>query len=394
MTTAAARQRPGCRLTRLAPRSTRCLVGLLCLAGSACADPVIESERASFRVETVIRGLEHPWSVAFLPDGGYLVTERPGRLRLIDAEGRLHAEPVSGLPAIAAHGQGGLLDVALHPDFASNRWVYFSYNEAGQGGYGTAVARGRLDGRALRDLQLLFRLQPKSRPGYHFGSRLVFDRDGRLFITLGDRGEMQRAQDLGDHAGSVIRILDDGRIPADNPFVDRPGALPEIYSYGHRNLQGATLHPHTGQLWTHEHGPQGGDEINLPEPGVNYGWPVITHGVNYGSGTPIGEGTAKPGMAQPLYYWVPSIAPSGMTFYDGEAFAGWRGSLFVGSLKFRLLVRLEVDGTRVLREERLLAGALGRIRDVRQGPDGLLYLLTDEDDGQLARLVPVQESDR
>lgn len=363
-----------------------CLLLLVCAA--SVAQEVQITEEARFRVERITAGLEHPWAVAFLPDGRYLVSERPGRLRMIDADGTLRERPVDGLPEIAAHGQGGLLDLALHPDFARNGWVYFSYAERGPGGVGTAVARGRLEGMALRDVEPLFRLLPKSNAGQHFGSRLVFDRTGHLFITLGDRGDRPRAQDLGDHAGSVIRLRDDGSIPADNPFVGRDGARPEIYSYGHRNLQGATLHPQTGRLWTHEHGPQGGDEINLPEAGVNYGWPVITHGVNYVIGTRIGEGTARPGMAQPLYYWVPSIAPSGMTFYDGERFPGWQGDLFVGSLKFRLLVRLEIEDGRVVHEERMLEDRLGRIRDVRQGPDGLLYLLTDQDDGQLVRLVP------
>ena len=362
---------------------------LLCAAtGGATAAESFASEKANFRVERIVSGLEHPWAVAFLPDGRYLVTERPGRLRLVEADGTLRREPVGGLPRIAPHGQGGLLDVALHPDFAANGWVYLSYAEAGPDGVGTAVARGRLDGTTLRDTETLFRLLPKSGSGQHFGSRLVFDRAGHLFVTLGDRGDRGRAQDLGDHAGSVIRLNDDGSIPADNPFVGRPGVRPEIYSYGHRNLQGAALHPGTGRLWTHEHGPQGGDEINLPEPGVNYGWPVITYGVNYVIGTRIGEGTAKPGMAQPLHYWVPSIAPSGMTFYDGDRFPGWHGDLFVGSLKFGLLVRLEIRDGRVAHEERLLEGVLGRIRDVRQGPDGLLYLLTDADDGELVRLVP------
>lgn len=377
------------------PRQIALCGVVLCLAALcpgiqvARADAVVQTEEARFRVETVTEGLEHPWSVTFLPDGRFLVTERPGRLRVVEADGTLRPTPVGGLPQIAARGQGGLLDVALHPDFANNRWVYFSYNEPGAGGHGTAVARGRFDGARLDDVQVLFRLQPKSNTGHHFGSRLVFDREGHLFITLGDRGDRDRAQDLADHAGSVIRLDADGSVPADNPFVGRADARPEIYSYGHRNIQGATLDPSTGRLWTHEHGPQGGDEINLPEPGVNYGWPVITYGVNYVTGTSIGEGTAKPGMAQPLYYWVPSIAPSGMSFYDGDAFPGWRGDLFVGSLKFRLLVRLELDGGRVVHEERLLEDALGRIRDVRQGPDGLLYLLTDEDDGRLVRLVPV-----
>jgi glucose/arabinose dehydrogenase len=362
------------------------LAAVLSIAWSAWA--TAKTAGTDFRVETLTRGLEHAWGLAFLPDGRFLVTERPGRLRLIQADGSLVEEPVSGLPEIRAQGQGGLLDVALHPEFASNRLVYISYNEPGPGGAGTAVARGRLDGMTLREVEVIFRLLPKSGTGFHFGSRLVFDRDGYLFITLGDRGDRDRSQALDDHAGSVIRIHDDGRVPADNPFVDKPGAKPEIYSYGHRNIQGAAINPADGRLWTHEHGPQGGDEINLPEPGVNYGWPVITYGVNYGIGTPIGEGTSRPGMAQPIYQWTPSIAPSGMAFYDGDAFPGWRGDLFVGALKFRLLVRLEIEGDQVVNEERLLQGELGRIRDVRQGPDGYLYLLSDAADGLLARLVP------
>lgn len=371
------------------------VIALLLLAAAlgavrpVAAGEVETSERARFRVEPLVGGLEHPWSLAFLPDGRMLVTERPGRLRLITADGRLQPHPIGGLPAIAASGQGGLLDVVPHPDFARNRWIYFSYVEAGAGGIGTAVARGRLEGDALLATEVLFRLLPKSRTARHFGSRLVFDRAGHLFVTLGDRGDRPRAQDLGDHAGSVIRLGDDGRIPSDNPFVSQPGTRPEIFSFGHRNIQGAALHPVTGRLWTHEHGPQGGDEINIPRAGVNHGWPIITYGVNYGIGTQIGEGTTKPGMGQPVYYWVPSIAPSGMAFYDGAAFPGWQGNLFVGSLKFRQLVRLEIEGERVVHEERLLEDAVGRIRDVRQGPDGLLYLLSDAADGQLVRLVPV-----
>ena len=364
------------------------LVMPLAISGHAIAEAATATERASFRVERLTQGLDRPWSVAFLPDGGFLVTERPGRLRVIDAQGQLMEQPVGGLPEIRARGQGGLLDVVLHPDFENNAWVYLSYVESGPGGMGTAVARGRLSGTRLLDTRILFRLLPKSDNGRHFGSRLVFGREGHLFVTLGDRGDRPRAQDLDDHAGSVIRLNEDGSIPADNPFVGRRGVRPEIYSYGHRNIQGATLEPSTGRLWTHEHGPQGGDEINLPEPGVNYGWPVITHGANYGIGTAIGEGTEKPGMAQPLHYWVPSIAPSGMTFYDGERFPNWQGDLFIGSLKFNMLVRLELEDGRVVHEERMLEDALGRIRDVRQGPDGLLYLLTDESDGELVRLVP------
>jgi len=363
------------------------LIALLICPLVVVAAPV-QTERLRIDYQVISDGLEHPWSVAFLPDGGYLVSERPGRLRRITADGTLLAKPISGLPAIEASGQGGLLDIVLHPDFERNRWVYFSFNEAGADGMGTAVGRGRLHDMALRDTEILFRLEPKSNYGRHFGSRLVFDRQGLLYITLGDRGQRPRAQDLADHAGSVIRLRDDGSIPADNPFVGHPGVRPEIYSFGHRNIQGAVLHPASGRLWTHEHGPQGGDEINLPEAGVNYGWPVITHGVNYGTGTTIGEGSEKPGMAQPLYYWVPSIAPSGMAFYEGQRFPAWQGNLFVGSLKFRLLVRLEIEDGQVVHEERMLQDELGRIRDVRMGPHGLIYLLTDADDGQLVRLVP------
>ncbi|MGD2118222.1 MAG: PQQ-dependent sugar dehydrogenase [Chromatiales bacterium] len=348
----------------------------------------VETEKQDIVFETVTEGLDHPWSLAFLPDGAMLVTERKGDLRLIDANGRLHPQPVAGLPPIRQHGQGGLLDVVLHPDFANNRLVYFSFAEADETGVGTAVARGRLQGHRLEQVEVIFRLLPKSGARQHFGSRLVFDRDGYLFITLGDRGDRPRAQDLNDHAGSLIRLHDDGRVPADNPFVGRDDVRPEIYSYGHRNMQGATLNPWSGRLWTHEHGPQGGDEINLPEAGKNYGWPVITYGVNYGIGTQIGEGTRKAGMEQPLYYWDPSIAPSGMTFYSADRFPAWKGDLFVGSLKFEQLVRLELQDGKVAHEERFLTGKLGRVRDVRQGPDGLLYLLTDEDTGRLVRLKP------
>jgi glucose/arabinose dehydrogenase len=302
---------------------------------------------------------------------------------------RLVAEPVAGLPPIEAHGQGGLLDVALHPNFAENQLIYFSYAGPGEGGISTEVARGKLVDNHLEDVQVIFRQQPKSKTGRHFGSRLVFDRERYLYITLGDRGERERAQRPDDHAGSVIRLHDDGRTPADNPFVGKEGWKPEKFTLGNRNIQGAALHPRTGELWAHEHGPQGGDEINVIRAGVNYGWPVITYGVNYVIGTPIGEGTKKPGMAQPLYYWVPSIAPSGMTFYSGDRFPRWRGDLFVGALKNRMLVRLSLDGEQVVGEERFLNDVIGRIRDVRTGPDGFIYLLTDENDGALVRLEPV-----
>ncbi len=341
-----------------------------------------------FRAVTLTEGLEYPWGLAFLPDGKMLVTERPGRLRLIGADGRLDPRPIAGVPAVAAVGQGGLLDVALHPEFARNGWVYLSYAAHGPGGYGTEVARARLEGHALRDLKVIFSMRPKTTTGHHFGSRLAFDRQGYLYITLGDRGEMDRAQRLDDHAGSVIRLHDDGRVPADNPFVAVPNALPEKFTLGNRNIQGAALHPVTGVLWAHEHGPQGGDEINIIRAGTNYGWPVITYGRNYGSGTPIGEGTHKAGMAQPLWQWTPSIAPSGMAFYTGDRFPAWRGNLFVGALRGQMLVRLELDGERIVREERLVESTVGRIRDVRNGPDGFLYLLTDDGRGRLIRLEP------
>jgi len=341
----------------------------------------------SFGTRTVVSGLEHPWGMAFLPDGRILVTERPGRLRLIE-NNQLHAKSIRGLPSIAPVGQGGLLDIILHPEYGKNGWLYFSYSAAGATGIGTHVARAKLDGMELRDLQVLFRMQPKSYGGRHFGSRLVIDRDHYLYITVGERGDRPRAQRLDDHAGSVIRLHDDGRVPVDNPFIKRLNTRSEIFSYGHRNPQGLALHPESGELWEHEHGPQGGDEINIIMPGRNYGWPVITYGVNYFIGTEIGEGTHKEGMEQPLYYWDPSIAPSGMAFYTGNKFPQWRNNLFIGSLKFELLVRLELDGRRVIKEERLLKGQLGRIRDVSTGPDGYLYLLTDEGNGKLVQLIP------
>ncbi len=367
-------------------RLTAGLAGVLLACGQPAAQ-TIKSDEHEFRVVKLAEGLAYPWGLAFLPDGRMLVTERQGRLRIV-RDGKLEQQPVAGLPQIAVHGQGGLLDVALHPQFAQNNLVYWSYAAGGSDGVGTEVARGRLAGSRVEDVQVIFRQQPKGGSGNHFGSRLVFDRSGMLYITLGDRGEKDRAQAPGDHAGSVIRLHDDGRVPADNPFVGKAGWKPEKFTLGNRNMQGAALHPETGLLWAHEHGPQGGDEINVIRAGTNYGWPVITYGVNYGSGTRIGEGAAKPGMAQPLHYWVPSIAPSGMAFYSGEKFPRWRGNLFVGALKDQMLVRLKLDGEKVVREERLLKGMLGRIRDVRSGPDGYIYLLTDEARGVLARLEP------
>ncbi len=387
----------------------------------------------SVRPESVATGLQNPWAVAFLPDGRFLVTERPGRLRVIEASGRV-LPAVTGLPAVAAGGQGGLLDLLLDADFAANRTLYFCFSEPVAGGNGsgnsTALARARLssDATRLEDVKVIFSQKPKVASGAHFGCRIVESRtggqagkpDGMLFLTLGDRYiRKDEAQKLDNHLGKVVRIRKDGAVPADNPFNNaassRAGALPEIWSYGHRNLQGATLAP-DGTLWTHEHGAQGGDEINLPQPGRNYGWPVITFGENYGGGK-IGDGiTAKAGMEQPLHYWVPSIAPSGMAFLTSERYGKeWVGNLFVGSLKFGYLDRIELAEPfrgRVVREYKLLGpddmqrtrnpstrpgitvdGALEpmmpqRIRDVRQGPDGLLYVLTDQADGRLIRLLP------
>ena len=364
------------------------------LAG--CSDPLsaqgqgeaIRSEQAAFRVVPVATGLEHPWGMAFLPNEDILITERAGRLRILRA-GALDPEPIQGVPEVYASGQGGLLDVALDPDFAANRVIYLSYAAEGDGGNSTRVARATLGDGRVEDLEVIFTAQPLVRSSKHFGSRLAFDRQGYLFITVGERGQGDRAQDLGDQNGSVIRLHPDGSVPEDNPFVGVAGVRPEIFSYGHRNAQGLAIHPETGVPWLHEHGARGGDEVNVVRPGVNYGWPVITHGIDY-SGAPIGEGTHKEGMAQPIHYWVPSIAPSGMAFYDGDAFPEWRGDLFVGALRSELLARLELDGERVVGEERLLEGALGRIRDVEVGPDGLLYLLTDESAGGLYRLEPAE----
>ncbi len=349
--------------------------------------PTPGSVKLAARVTEVARALEHPWGLAFLPDGRLLVTERPGRLRIVDRDGRLSA-PLTGVPEVYARGQGGLLDVALSPGFAQDRFVYLSFAERGSGGASTAVARGRLAERGLEGTQVIWRQQPKVDGSYnHWGSRLVFRPDGTLFVTMGDRfAHLERAQDLSTTIGKIVRINPDGSVPRDNPFVSRSGALPEIWSYGHRNVQAAALDAR-GELWTVEHGARGGDEVNNPQPGKNYGWPVITYGVDY-SGARIGIGTAHPGMEQPVYYWDPVIAPSGATFYTGHAFSHWRGNLLVGSLRPGALVRLRIDNGRVVQEERYL-GELGeRMRDVRQGPDGGIYLLTDSARGRILRLDP------
>jgi len=371
----------------------RKLLSLFCMVllvqGAAALAQTVKSEKHEFRVVTLVRGLQNPWSLAFLPDGRMLVTEREGRLRIIGKDWRLDPKPVEGLPEIVASGQGGLLDVVLHPQYEKNGWIYWSYNAPDadkKSGWGTAMARGKLQGHRMTEVQVLFSMEPKTRAVHHFGGRIVFDGKGLVYLTLGDRGDMPRAQRMDDHAGSVIRLHDDGRVPADNPFVMQAGARPEKFTLGNRNMQGAALHPRSGELWTHEHGPQGGDEINIMRAGRNYGWPVVTFGVNYGIGTKIGEGTSKPGMEPPLLVWTPSIAPSGMAFYTGDAFPNWKGNLLVGALRDEMLVRLELEGDKVVRQERLIKGQIGRIRDVRVGPDGLIYLLTDEREGALVRL--------
>jgi len=359
---------------------------VLLLLLSAWLAPVLAAEP---KVVSVARGLANPWAVAFLPDGRFLVTERAGRLRIVERDGRL-GEPVAGLPAVDAGGQCGLLDVVLDPKFAENALVYWSYAEAGEGGNSTAVARGKLQGNRMVEVQKIFTQQPKVSSTLHCGSRLVFARDGRLFVVLGDRfSRKDDAQTLDNHLGKVVRIEADGKVPADNPFVGTPGAKPEIWSLGHRNMQGAALHPQTGELWASEHGPQGGDELNRVLPGRNYGWPLLTYGRNYGTGSRIGEEGPKPGFEQPLKVWLPlSVAPSGMVFLTSDRYPGWKGNLFLGTLRGETLLRLELDGSSVVREERLLGRANSRIRDVRQGPDGYLYVLTDSADGQLLRLQP------
>jgi aldose sugar dehydrogenase len=361
------------------------------IASAAPADFATKAHRV--HIATVTDGLEHPWGLAFLPDGRMLVTERPGRLRVVGRDGRLDPAPVAGLPQVDPQGQGGLLDVALHPRYASNGWIYWSYAQKDLlRNNGTEVARGKLAGGPgnwrMESVEVLFRLAPKTGASQHFGSRIVFDRTGLMYVTLGDRGERDAAQRLGDHRGKIVRLTDDGKPAPGNPFLAAPGARPEVFSLGHRNVQGAAIHPVTGALWTNEHGPQGGDELNVIKAGVNYGWPVITYGVNYVIGTKIGEGTEKPGMAQPVKYWTPSPALSGLAFYEGDRFPNWRGHVLMGSLRAGALIRVRLDGERVVEDELMLKGELPRVRDVRVGPDGFVYLLTDASRGAILRLEP------
>jgi glucose/arabinose dehydrogenase len=377
---------------RIALTSFGCTVALMfdgpAEAQTAAKSPTPQSIQAPLKVVAVAEGLQNPWGLAFLPDGRMLVTERPGRLRIVGKDGKL-SEPLAGVPEVLAQGQGGLMDVVLSPEFATDRLVFLSYSERGEGGAGTAVARGRLGEDRLEDVRVIWRQTPKVASSNHWGSRLVFREDGTLFVTTGDRfNQRPKVQDLSSTIGKVVRINPDGSIPRDNPFVGRQGARPEIWSYGHRNLQGAALHPESGELWTLEHGARGGDELNHPQPGKNYGWPVITYGREY-TGLKIGDGiTAREGMEQPVYYWDPVIAPSGAEFYTGTAFPEWQGDLFVGSLNPGALVRLELNGYKVTGETRYLANLNERIRHVRQGADGYLYLLTDSPRGRVLRVEP------
>lgn len=354
---------------------------LITIVGVVTYLPLLAEQAKAITVKNIslkpiASGLASPWSVAFLPDGKILVTEKPGRLRVIE-HGKLLAAPVTGVPMVEEVGQGGLLDVVLHPNYTENGWLYLTYTAKDNQGVGVEVMRAKLQNNQLQQQEMVFTQKPKLQKDHHFGSRVVFDTKGYLYITLGDRGEQERAQVVSHHIGKVIRLHDDGRVPKDNPVISPSEHATEAYTLGHRNIQGAAVNPWTGKIWTHEHGPQGGDEINILQAGVNYGWPVITYGVNYFIGTKIGEGTHKAGMAQPVYKWVPSIAPSGMAFYTGDAYPDWKGQLFVGSLKFQTLVKLKLDGDKVVSEERLFKN-VGRVRDVRQGPDNLLYIVADD----------------
>jgi glucose/arabinose dehydrogenase len=359
--------------------------------GRSVAAQAFEAQTGRYRVRVapLVLGLDHPWGIDFLPDGGFLVTERAGRLRRVRAGGALDPTSIANLPNLVVAGQGGLLDVALDPDFAANRLVYLTYAGGAPGATFTGLARGRLGSGRLEQLQLLFQSRPAANSTKHYGSRIVF-RDGYVYVSVGERNLKERAQSLAHYSGKIVRLHPDGRVPSDNPFVGVTGALLGIWALGVRNPQGMALQPGTKRLWECEHGPMGGDELNIVYKGANYGWPVITHGVDY-DGTPIGIGTHKEGMQQPRRYWTPSIAPSGLSFYNGGLFPAWRGNLFMGALKYRMLVRLELDdtGTKVVHEERVLRDRIGRVRQVRPGPDGRLYVLTDEADGGVWTVEPV-----
>jgi aldose sugar dehydrogenase len=359
-------------------------------AQAVAATKTFPSSAGPIQVETVARGLQYPWALAFLPDGRMLVTERPGRLRIVTPDGKL-SPPVAGLPKVFASGQGGLHDIIVDRDFSQNRTIYFCFAEPFGSGARTSLARARLpDGEYLEDVRIIFRQEGPPSRGNHFGCRIVQMPDNNLFLTMGDHYTARDdAQNLANHIGKIVRIAPDGSVPKDNPFVGRPGSKPEIWSYGHRNSQGAAINPLSGKLWMHEHGPRGGDEINILEAGKNYGWPVIGFGIDY-SGAKIHEGTQRPGMEQPIRQWTPVIAPSGMAFYTGDLFPQWKNNLFIGGLVALALVRLELDGDKVTKEERLLQNMNERIRDVRVGPDGALWLLTDSSSAQLLRVTPAK----
>jgi glucose/arabinose dehydrogenase len=362
---------------------------LAALTANSAAAQTVRSSAGNLAVETVAKGLRHPWGLAFLPDGRLLVTERSGQMRIAMRDGKL-SQPLAGVPRVFASGQGGLLDVVLDRDFARNNTIYFCFAEAADGGARTSLARARLAENRLEELRVIFRQEGPLSSGNHFGCRIVQTPDNNLFLTTGDHfGPRDQAQNLANHLGKIIRIRPDGSVPPDNPFVNRQGAKPEIWSYGHRNMQGAALQPGSNRYWIHDHGARGGDEVNIPQAGKNYGWPVITYGVDY-SGAKIGVGTRREGMEQPVWQWTPSIAPSGMAFSAGDLFPAWRGHLFVGALAGQMLVRLEVDGERIVREERLLTELRERIRDVRNGPDGALWLLTDSNAGRILRVAPAR----
>lgn len=365
-------------------RAVRYGLALLALLASAAHGGVIETRAGPVVVETIAKGLEHPWGLAFLPDGRMLVSERPGRLRLVDREGDL-SPPLAGVPQVFASGQGGLLDVTLDPRFADNRLVYLCYAETGKGGAGTAVARGRLTDNGLVDLEVIFRQWPKVSGSNHFGCRLVFAADGRLFVTLGERFKFAPAQDLMSHLGKTVRLNADGSVPGDNPFVGCSDARPEIWSLGHRNVQGAAIHPRTGELWVAEFGPLGGDEVNIVRAGNNYGWPLVSWGSHY-SGEPIPDPPTRPDLVDAVHHWTPAVSPSGITFYTGNLFPLWRNNLLLAGLSSQSLIRLELAGDRVVAEERIPFPH--RLRHVREGTDGAVYLLTDEEDGVILRLRP------
>jgi len=350
------------------------------------AQETLKSAKAGYRLVTLSRDLVQPWSIAFMPDGRLLITERPGRLRVF-ANGRLEPRVLPGVPAVRTGGQAGLLDVCLHPGFAQNRMLYLSYIAGDGNDAATAVARAELGDGGLGNVRGIFEALPRGPGRLNLGSRIVFDRAGLMYVSVGDRFQMLRAQDLGDFAGKIVRLKDDGSVPPDNPFVGRPGVRPEIFTWGNRNPQGLALHPETGKVWEVEHGPKGGDELNILKAGGNYGWPLVTYGVNY-DGSKITDNRSLPGMEDALRTWVPSISPCGLCFYTGDRFPGWKGSLFTGALSAYALFRIELDGERYRGEERLLEGRLPYIRDVRQGPDGLIYLVTHSDDGGLFSLEP------